>query len=289
MPYLVAPSLIVLAEGCEILLQSSQALLATGGVTADLPLAIAETLERVQGKIITSEITILEREQHLLSTLLQLQTPETLLGFLHHLVRGDLEFYLANQGQEEIQVEFPADILSLEVLAQLQGRLNLDLDEEEIFRSNIEALEQTLAEKVATRGISSTAVQDLREVLRDQLMELPPKQLWQLAQNFLSDETEEKLPDPTPDPPPTVAGPLLFMEIVDYLLNQEDVLLEAEERLDLQLNLSKAEAKFQAMDRIGKVDNIEDQQKLIRNWIPQHSVAELREFLSEWFTVEDKI
>lgn len=72
---------------------------------------------------------------------------------------------------------------------------------------------------------------------------------------------------PLPQPPVTIAGPLLVLGIAKRLLDAPN--LEPEQRLDLQLYCNDAEQKLGAMRRIGKIDNETAQQALIETLLSE--------------------
>ncbi|MEN9266376.1 MAG: hypothetical protein Q6K99_09085, partial [Thermostichales cyanobacterium BF4_bins_65] len=119
-----------------------------------------------------------------------------------------------------------------------------------------------------------------QERLGAMLAALDGQQLWQAAMVYL--EEEENLPPP----PPTVAGPILYLEVSEYLLSHPDLVLTPEQRLDLQLNAGRAEARLAAMDRLGKIPDPEAERQLIRAWMQQQSPQDLLSYIGLWFPTQ---
>ncbi|MEN9205101.1 MAG: hypothetical protein Q6K70_04755 [Thermostichales cyanobacterium DRC_bins_46] len=269
-----APRGMVFIRAAELLLESTQALLQAGQSAADIPLLIEAALQQARQQWSGDPDPVLD--------LLSFYSPEELLGLVQGLMAPgvDLEGFLAQGGEGTVGVPFPPLMVSAGILAALQQRLDLETGEQEILSLNLEGLQKRLGELAAQRGIPETELVRWQERLGAMLAALDGQQLWQAAMVYL--EEEENLPPP----PPTVAGPILYLEVSEYLLSHPDLVLTPEQRLDLQLNAGRAEARLAAMDRLGKIPDPEAERQLIRAWMQQQSPQDLLSYIGLWFPTQ---
>jgi hypothetical protein len=270
-----ATALGVFIRAAELLLASSQALLLAGEASADVPLMIAAALEQArQYHVAGDPEPVLD--------LLNLVSPEELVQQVQALVApwSDLNQFLAAAGKTQVRVTFPDGLVSLVVLKQLQQTLSLNPGEQEIVQLNVDVLDKRLRERAAQGGMPITCLERWQAQVMERLQTLDPQSLWHLAKTYL--EEEEDLPPP----PPTVAGPILYLEVSEYLLNHPDLKITPDQRLDLQINAGRAEARLNAMNRLGKIRDPEGERQLIRAWMQQHSPQDLLSYLGLWFPTQ---
>ncbi len=284
-PYLHAPKLLIFVEAAEALLYSSQILLQAGVLEADLPPLIEEAKQRAEQVLQHHTPDPQLRQQ--IKTILRLNPPETVVALVRDLVdQGegpDLEGFLETVRNETAPLRFPTRVVGLEALALLQDYLNATPEEQEAIQGNLAQRRTELTQLAQERGVD---VDPLRQHTRERLATLDPQALMALVQDLVAEEdalasgAAEEGQDPRAF---TVVGPLLFMEITDHLLALPDSPLTPDQRLDLQVNRGTAEVRYRAMEKLGRIDNLDRQQQQIRAWIAQSSPRELLEQLDQLF------
>ncbi len=280
-PYLQAPTLLIFTEATQVLLQSSQALLKAGILEADLPEQVGRAYQQAQHKLQTLygdlDSALCQRVQ----VLLQLTPPERVMALVQDLSdRGtgpDWEAFLDQVGQEESTLRFPKILVYPEALRQLSQ--HLPIADQNALQPSIDQLQAQLIEHSQQLDLDSL-IQDTHTWLSEQ----PLPVLEQLIQHYLD---EDDLTESGPPQDITVAGPVLFMELVDYLLSQTELELTPDQRLDLQTNRMKAEARYQAMDKLGRIDQVEQQKQLIQTWMAQQTPQAILAQLDTLFSVID--
>lgn len=284
-PHLYAPKLLIFAEAAQALLHSSQILLQAGVLEADLPPLIEEAQVRAERALQDHPVDPALREE--IRTILRLSPPETVVGLVRDLVdQGegpDLEDFLETVSDQVGPLRFPKRLVGLEALDLLQTYLSASPDERQTIQVNLAQQEAELQQLAREQGVG---MDSLRQQTRAQLTSLAPEALMELVQDLISEEEALAQDLESDSPPPsgfTVVGPLLFMEITDHLLNLPDSPLTPDQRLDLQVNRSTAEIRYRAMEKLGRIDDVDRQQRQIRSWIAQSSPRELMTQLEHLF------
>lgn len=279
-PHLDAPDLLILAEATQALLPSSQELLAQGDLEAEFPERIREAHTAALAKLQELDIAWPEGLRSDLRDLLRLTHPQALIALLQDLLdQGegpDLESFLQTARGQRYPVRLPRLVVCAEVMQQL---LQQDLSETDRqgLEPNFKSLQDQLDQAAAAQSVDPAR---LRALARAELTTLSPQDLWQLLYHYVA---EEEIQQQIADQPEeeassagiTVSGPLLFLEIVDYLLDQHSQTLTPDQRLDLLSNRSKAEAKLKAMTKLGRMDDQETQTQRIRTWMADQSPQDL--------------
>ena len=284
-PYLHAPKLLIFVEAAEALLYSSHILLQAGVLEADLPPLIEEAKQRAEQVLQHHTPDPQLRQQ--IRTILRLNPPETVVALVRDLVdRGDgpdLEGFLETVPDEMGSLRFPSRVVGLEALDLLQDHLSATPEEQKAIQANLTQRRTELIQLAQERGVD---VDPLRQQARQQLATLDPQALMDLVQDLIAEEDALASDSPEEQPDPrafTVVGPLLFMEITDHLLALPDSPLTPDQRLDLQVNRGTAEVRYRAMEKLGRIDDLDRQQQQIRAWIAQSSPRELLEQLDQLF------
>ncbi|GAB4218175.1 MAG: hypothetical protein OHK0012_25890 [Synechococcales cyanobacterium] len=271
------PALWMVAAASEVLLQSSRQWLAAGVASADVPLLIEAAVNEARSRLAhQGETTPPET-----LSVLGLWAPEALFERLQSVVTeggwSDVLAMIPELDTVATSLEYPDELVSAALLQRLAQILTLEPAEAEVVRLNLDSLQKTMAERAGAAGIPMAQVQVWQQDVADRVADLDPPTLWQLVSVYLVEE------EALPPPPPTVAGPLLYLEISEFLLAQEDAVLTPDQRLDLQINAGRAEARLQAMLKLGKITDVEAERQPIREWMQQHSAADLLSYLSLWF------
>ncbi|MEN9224466.1 MAG: hypothetical protein Q6L60_05980 [Thermostichus sp. HHBFW_bins_43] len=298
-PTIPVPQLLLFAEATGLLQESSQVLLQAGQAAADLPELIAEAQARAEAKLAPMGIPESLRTQ--VHGLLRLTPPELVLAYLQDLVdKGsgpDIEAFLDQVGSESTLLRFPPALVGSVTLGLLLETLELTPEESEAFYQNRAQLETTLAELASQHAI---ALEPLRAATEAALQTASPEELLQLGQDLADGDAcgtgggEGCFPSPYRGPsdgqPATesgleLAGPLLFMMVVDHLLTQTEHPLTPEQRLDLQVNRGQAETRYLAMQKLGRIENLAEQQAYIQSWIDHTPTPDLLAALDRLFGV----
>ncbi len=289
-PHLDAPDLLILAEATQALLPSSQELLAQGSLEAEFPERIREAHVAALAKLQELDIAWPEGLRSDLRNLLRLTHPQALMALLQDLLdQGegpDLENFLQAARGQLYPVRLPRLVVCGEVMQQL---LQQDLTETErqSLQLNLEALQAQLAQTASDQSVDPAR---LRALARVELITLSPQDLWQLLYHYVAEEEMQQQSSDQPEGEAsnegiTVSGPLLFLEIVDYLLDQHPRALTPDQRLDLLSNRSKAEAKLKAMTKLGRMDDQETQTQQIRIWMADQSPQDLLDQVEMMFEI----
>ncbi len=285
LPHLTASRLLLFCCGARVLYRSSQALLAAGSLEADLPLAIQEARQVAEAKLTQAGIPLTDP---LVMDALGLMPPPEVLGLLRDWIdRGagpDLEGFLATvDPAAEGILRLPKQVVCPEALRQVLERIPFEADEEVALRANLDRMETQLARLASQTQIDP---EPLRAQTQAGLAQLSPEELLVLVQDYSLEEALQEDPPPQPDHNTLkVVGPLLLIEMADHLLGIPD--LTPDQRLDLQTNRGKAEAKLRAMQKLGRVEDPEAQKQQIQAWIQQFSRDQLLQTLDRLFEREE--
>lgn len=284
-PHLQAPKLLIFVEAAEALLHSSQILLQAGVLEADLPPLIEEAKQRAERPLQDLNLDPHLRQQ--IRTILRLSPPESVVALVRDLVdQGegpDLEEFLEILPDQTLPLRFPTRIVGLEALTLLQQHLSVTTAEQEVIQANLAQRQRDLIQLAQQQGVE---LDPLRQQTREQLQPLDPQALLELVQDLIAEEEVLSSVEPQDTGQTgafTVVGPLLFMEIADHLLGLPDSPLTPDQRLDLQVNRGTAEVRYRAMEKLGRIDDLDRQQQQIRAWIAQSSPQELLEQLEHLF------
>jgi len=284
LPTLRIPQLLLFVEAASLLQDTSQVLLQAGQATADLPEVIAEAQARAEAQLQTLGIPA-ELRAHARG-ILRLTSPPQVLAYLQDLLdRGsgpDLEAFLEQAGSGSTLLRFPPLLVGAVALQVLLERLDFSPQEKAVLQAQRDQWEQALAELAARHKVSP---EPLRAAAATALRAASAEELLQLGQDLLQDLQDLAVADSEPEAEPQVelAGPLLFMMVADYLLAQTEYPLTPEQRLDLQTNRAEAETRYLAMQKLGRIENLAEQQAYIRSWIDQASVPDLLQALDRLF------
>lgn len=278
-PTLRVPQLLLFVEAASLLQDTSQVLLQAGQAAADLPELIAEAQARAETQLEPLGIPADLRTQ--VRSILRLTPPQLVLAYLQDLIdigSGlDLEAFLAQVGSASTLLRFPPALVGSVALGLLLERLDFSREEAESLQANQAQLEQILAELASRHTID---LEPLRAATETALRPASSEELVQLGQDLWAAG-----PEPEPEPQPELAGPLLFMMVADHLLTQTEYPLTPEQRLDLQTNRGQAEACYQAMEKLGRIENLAQQQAYIQAWIDQTPPTDLLRALDHFFAV----
>ncbi|MCJ2544651.1 hypothetical protein [Thermostichus vulcanus] len=277
-PTIRVPQLLLFVEAASLLQDSSQVLLQAGQAAADLPELIAAAQARAETQLEPLGIPADLRAQ--VYGILRLTPPQLVLADLQDLVDNgsgpDVEAFLEQVGSASTLLRFPPALVGSVALGLLLERLDFSTEEAEALRTNRAQLEQTLAELASHYAID---LEPLRTATEIALQPASPEELVQLGQDLWAVESEAE-----PEPQLELAGPLLFMMVADHLLAMESV-LTPEQRLDLQTNRGQAETRYLAMQKLGRIENLAEQQAYIQAWIDQTPPADLLRALDQLFAV----
>lgn len=173
--------------------------------------------------------------------------------------------------------------VALQVLLE---RLDFSPEERAVVQAQRDQWEQALAELAIHHRVSPEPLQAAAETV---LRAASAEELLQLGQDLFQDLQDLAVADSEPEAEPQVelAGPLLFMMVADYLLAQTEYPLTPEQRLDLQTNRAEAETRYLAMQKLGRIENLAEQQAYIRSWIDQASVPDLLQALDRLFAASE--
>jgi hypothetical protein len=279
-PHLDAPDLLILAEATQVLLPSSQDLLNQGELEAEFPERIREAHTAALARLQELNLAWPDPLRSDLRVLLQLTHPQALIALLQDLLdQGegpDLERFLQSARGQLYPVRLPRLVVCSEVMQQL---LQQDLTEtdRQSLQLNLKSLQDQLDQAAVDQSVDPVRLQ---AQARAELITLSPQDLWQLLFHYVA---EEEMQQQNADQPEgetssagiTVSGPLLFLEIIDYLLDQHSQTLTPDQRLDLLHNRSKAEAKLRAMTKLGRMEDQETQTQWIRTWMASQSPQDL--------------
>ncbi len=283
-PTLRVPQLLLFVEAASLLRDSSQELLQAGQVAADLPELIAEAQARAETQLQTLGIPADLRDQ--VHGILRLTPPQLVLAYLQDLIdRGsgpNMEAFLEQVGSASTLLRFPPALVGSVALGLLLEQLDFSAEEAALLQANRAQWEQTSAELAAHHRVSP---EPLRAAAETALRAASAEELLQLGQDLLQDLQDLAAADSEPEAEPQVelAGPLLFMMVADHLLAQTEYPLTPEQRLDLQTNRAEAESRFLAMQKLGRIENLAEQQAYIRAWIDQTAVPDLLRALDRFF------
>ncbi|MFQ3612172.1 MAG: hypothetical protein SNJ68_00480 [Cyanobacteriota bacterium] len=278
-PTIRVPQLLLFVEAASLLQDSSQVLLQAGQVAADLPELIAVAQARAETQLEPLGIPADLRAQ--VHGILWLTPPQSVLAYLQDLIDigsgPDMETFLEQVGSASTLLRFPPALVGSVALGLLLERLDFSTEEAEVLEANRAQLEQTLAELASRYAID---LEPLRTATEIALQPASPEELVQLGQDLWVADSE-----PEPDPQPELVGPLLFMMVADHLLAQTESVLTPEQRLDLQTNRGQAETRYLAMEKLGRIENLAEQQAYIQAWIDQTPPADLLRALDQLFAV----
>ncbi len=283
-PTLRVPQLLLFVEAASLLRDSSQELLQAGQVAADLPELIAEAQACAETQLQTLGIPADLRDQ--VHGILRLTPPQLVLAYLQDLIdRGsgpNMEAFLEQVGSASTLLRFPPTLVGAVALQVLLEQLDFSAEEAALLQANRAQWEQTLAELAAHHRVSP---EPLRAAAETALRAASAEELLQLGQDLLQDLQDLAAADSEPEAEPQVelAGPLLFMMVADHLLAQTEHPLTPEQRLDLQTNRAEAESRYLAMQKLGRIENLAEQQAYIRAWIDQTAVPDLLRALDRFF------
>ncbi|MFS8880577.1 hypothetical protein [Synechococcus sp. H55.11] len=288
LPTLRIPQLLLFVEAAGLLRDSSQALLQAGQATADLPELIAEAQAQAEAQLQTLGIPAELRAQA--RGILRLTSPPQVLAYLQDLLdRGagpDLEAFLEQAGSDSTLLRFPPLLVGAVALQVLLERLDFSPQERAVLQAQRDQWEQALAELAAHHQVSP---EPLRAAAERELRAASAEELLQLGQDLFQDLQDLAGPDSEPEAESQVelAGPLLLMMVADHLLAQTEHPLTPDQRLDLQTNRAEAESRLLAMQKLGRVENLAEQQAYIRSWIDQTSVPDLLRALDRFFAASE--
>ncbi len=280
-PTLRVPQLLLFVEAASLLRDSSQVLLQAGQVAADLPELIAEAQARAETQLQPLGIPADLRAQ--VHGILRLTPPQSVLAYLQDLIdRGsgpDMEAFLEQVGSASTLLRFPPALVGTVALQLLLEQLDFSTEEAAVLQANRAQWEQTLAELATHHAIS---LEPLRVATETALRAASSEELVQLGQDCSMADPEAEAETETQ---PELAGPLLFMMVADHLLAQTEHPLTPEQRLDLQTNRGQAETRYLAMQKLGRIENLAEQQAYIQSWMDQASVPDLLRALDHFFAV----
>lgn len=290
-PTLQVPQVLLFVEAASLLQDSSQVLLQAGRATADLPELIAEAQARAEVQVQLLGIPADLRAQ--VRGILRLTSPQEVLAYLQDLLdRGsgpDLETFLEQAGSASTVLRFPPLLVGAVALQVVLERLDFSPEERAVVQAQRDQWEQALAELAIHHRVSPEPLQAAAETV---LRAASAEELLQLGQDLLQDLQDLQdlaVADSEPEAEPQVelAGPLLFMMVADHLLAQTEYPLTPEQRLDLQTNRAEAETRYLAMQKLGRIENLAEQQAYIRSWIDQASVPDLLQALDRFFAASE--
>ncbi len=280
LPTLRIPQLLLFVEAAGLLRDSSQALLQAGQATADLPELIAEAQAQAEAQLQTLGIPAELRAQA--RGILRLTSPPQVLAYLQDLLdRGsgpDLEAFLEQAGSDSTLLRFPPLLVGAVALQVLLERLDFSPQERAVLQAQQDQWEQALAELATSHGVSP---EPLRAASAEELLQLG-QDLFQDLQDLAGADSE-----PEAESQVELAGPLLLMMVADHLLAQTEHPLTSDQRLDLQTNRAEAESRLLAMQKLGRLENLAEQQAYIRSWIDQTSVPDLLRALDRFFAASE--
>ncbi len=288
LPTLRIPQLLLFVEAAGLLRDSSQALLQAGQATADLPELIAEAQAQAEAQLQTLGIPAELRAQA--RGILRLTSPPQVLAYLQDLLdRGsgpDLEAFLEQAGSDSTLLRFPPLLVGAVALQVLLERLDFSPQERAVLQAQQDQWEQALAELATSHGVSP---EPLRAAAETALRAASAEELLQLGQDLFQDLQDLAGADSEPEAESQVelAGPLLLMMVADHLLAQTEHPLTSDQRLDLQTNRAEAESRLLAMQKLGRLENLAEQQAYIRSWIDQTSVPDLLRALDRFFAASE--
>ncbi len=291
LPTLRIPQLLLFVEAASLLQDSSQVLLQAGQATADLPEVIAEARGRAEDQLQSLEIPAELRAQ--VRGILRLTSPPQVLAYLQDLLdRGsgpDLEAFLNQAGSASTLLRFPPLLLGAVTLQVLLERLDFSPAEQAVLQAQRAQWEQALAELATSHGVS---LEPLRAVTERALQAVSTEELLQLGQDLAQDLQDWGALGATEvegetEPQVELAGPLVFLMVADHLLAQTEYPLTPDQRLDLQTNRAEAESRLLAMQKLGRIENLAEQQTYIRSWIDQTSVPDLLRALDRFFAASE--
>lgn len=290
-PTLQVPQVLLFVEAASLLQDSSQVLLQAGRATADLPELIAEAQARAEVQVQLLGIPADLRAQ--VRGILRLTSPQEVLAYLQDLLdRGsgpDLEAFLEQAGSASTVLRFPPLLVGAVALQVLLERLDFSPEERAVVQAQRDQWEQALAELAIHHRVSP---EPLRATAETVLRAASAEELLQLGQDLLQDlqdlqDLAAADSEPEAEPQVELAGPLLFMMVADHLLAQTEYPLTPEQRLDLQTNRAAAETRYLAMQKLGRIENLAEQQAYIRSWIDQASVPDLLQALDRFFAASE--
>jgi len=288
LPTLRIPQLLLFVEAAGLLRDSSQALLQAGQATADLPELIAEAQAQAEAQLQTLGIPAELRAQA--RGILRLTSPPQVLAYLQDLLdRGagpDLEAFLEQAGSDSTLLRFPPLLVGAVALQVLLERLDFSPQERAVLQAQRDQWEQALAELAAHHKVSP---EPLRAAAETALRAASAEELLQLGQDLFQDLQDLAGADSEPEAESQVelAGPLLLMMVADHLLAQTEYPLTPDQRLDLQTNRAEAESRLLAMQKLGRIENLAEQQAYFRSWIDQTSVPDLLRALDRFFAASE--
>lgn len=278
-PTIWVPQLLLFVEAASLLQDSSQVLLQAGQASADLPELIAEARARAETQLELLGIPADLRAQ--VHGILRLTPPQLVLAYLQDLIDigsgPDMEAFLEQVGSALTLLRFPPALVGSVALGLLLEQLDFSAEKAEALRANQAQLEQTLVELTSRYAIN---LEPLRTATEIALQPASPEELLQLGEDLWAAD-----PEPEPEPQPELAGPLLFMMVADHLLAQTEAVLTPEQRLDLQTNRGQAETRYLAMQKLGRIENLAEQQAYIQSWIDQTTPSDLLRALDQFFAV----
>ncbi|MEN9229785.1 MAG: hypothetical protein Q6L68_02665 [Thermostichus sp. DG02_5_bins_236] len=278
-PTIRVPQLLLFVEAAALLRDSSQVLLQAGQAAADLPELIAAAQVRAETQLELLEIPADLRAQ--VHGILWLTRPQSVLAYLQDLIDSgsgpDMEAFLEQVGSASTLLRFPPALVGSVALGLLLEQLDFSTEEAEVLQANRAQLEQTLAELASRHAID---LEPLRTATEIALQPASPEELVQLGQDLWAADSEPEL-----EPQPELVGPLLLMMVADHLLAQTESVLTPEQRLDLQTNRGQAETRYLAMEKLGRIENLAEQQAYIQAWIDQTSPSDLLRALDQLFVV----
>ena len=297
-PSIEAPNLLMFVEAARLLQQISVGLVEEGKESMDLPGLITEAIARAETQLEEMEAPPSAEVRQMVKSVLQLSAPEEILALLQRLVNstgGDVAVFLERGATGMTSVVLPRELLYGEVLQQLCQKLSSEQLEQlatggqAAIAAEIDSLNGRLEEMATERGVE---VEELVLEARQQLQGRSGQELLELLQELLAEverqqEAQEMARQAVRSKESLgMAGPLVFVMIAKHLIETAAGSLSADRRLDLQVNLGKAEQKLAAMERMGKVDNPELQRQLIQELIDRSEPQELMAVLDEYFVAE---
>lgn len=303
-PALEVPKLLLFVEAAQILMQASQVLLAEGHLEADMPELIQEAQELAEAQLQNHAQMDPQLRQQVRDILL-LTPPDRILGLIQDVIdqgQGpDLNQFLAPAALEHsgdpgdlgnretsgsaplamTRIQLPKVLLCTEAVCQLLDRMDFSAEEQQAVQTNLADMEHNLAMMAAAQQIDPNPI---RQIARHHFIQLPLDDLLDLVQQFIQEEDALRSDEASSESSELiVAGPVMFLEIADYLLKQNDWPLTPDQQLDLVLNQAKAEAKLDVMQKLGRIENLEEQQSSLREWIQSQSVTDLLQILDQLF------
>ncbi|WP_017325171.1 hypothetical protein [Synechococcus sp. PCC 7336] len=298
-PSIEAPNLLMFAETARVLQQTSRSLVEQGRESVDLPGLMTEAIAKAEQRLEELDLPRSPQLRQTIRSVLQLSSPDDVLALLQRLIGiagGDVEAFLERSDAGVTGVLLPRELLYSQVLELLAQRLT-ETQLEEIaaggkgaIATEVERLNDEIAAVARDRHID---IEPLQATARKQLRPCDTAELLQLLETLVIEiDRQQEAQDlaraaARAKDSITLAGPLLFTEISQYLLGAPNSALSPDRRLDLQTNQAKALAKLAAMERLGKVDNPEAQKQLIRELIARSSPEELLNILETCFVADD--